>query len=137
MNLIYRCLLIGMLFSFMLGLSSCNNNQETDYSEKILGEWQLKNTGDLEMHYKERPFLLKDATMKFNDDGSIETRMLSSRDKKTWITQTGTWTMPVNGELLSIKANNSPFDDNLEIAFTDERTFYLLSNELEYQFVKL
>ena len=45
--------------------------------------------------------------------------------------------MPTTGGFLTIKADNGPFDDVIKIEFTDERTFYIMLNGLEYQFVKI
>ncbi len=130
-------------FHFLLMLccvalfSSCGGEDTINYREKIIGEWELKNVGDLEAKFRNKPFLLKGASMVFDDDGTIKTSMMSSKDTKIWLTDTGTWSMPTTGEFLTIKADNSPFDDALIIEFTDERTFWITLNELQYQFVKI
>lgn len=122
--------------SFFL-LTSCGGEDTINYREKIIGKWELKNEGDLQVYYTDKPFVLKNASMEFFDNGTIETTLLSSRDKKTLLVQTGTWDMPIEGGTLTIKSDNSPFHDGLLIEFTDERTFYITLNDLEYQFVKL
>lgn len=136
--ILIACLLLSSLFS------SCGDSELTNYKEKIIGEWELKNVGDLQASYKNKPFLLKNATMLFNKNGTLETRMLSSRDKKTWITNTGTWSVTQSqninqlaSETLTLKSDDGPFHDDVSIVFTDERTFYISLNELEYQFVKI
>lgn len=138
-------LVLLLLIATTTLFSSCGDSNLTNYKEKLIGEWELKNVGDLQTHYKKRPFLLKNATLKFNSNGTLESRMLSNRDKKTWITETATWTVTQSSnnslaqisETLSIKADKSPFKDDIYIEFTDERTFYISLNELLYQFVKL
>lgn len=130
----------------LCSLSACGGDDEmTHYHEMLIGTWQLNNAGDLQPFFNNSPFILRDAQMTFEDDGVLETRLLSSRDNKTWITETGTWSVSqspiidrlVTNESLKLTANNSPFDDEIYIAFEDERTFYLELNELQYQFVKL
>lgn len=117
--------------------AACGGEDTVNYREKIIGEWELKNEGELQAHFKNKAFVLKKATMKFDENGVLETKMLSSRDKKTWLVQTGTWDMPEAGGTLTIKADDTPFFDGVVIEFTDERTFYITLNELVYQFVKL
>lgn len=138
---IYLFLVIISLF-----LSSCgNDNDLTNYKEKLIGEWELKNVGDLQIFYQDRPFLLKNAKMTFRSNGTLETQMQSNNNSKTWIVEEATWsvtqsslkTLSKIGETLTIKSDTGPFDDNISIEFTDERTFYLLLNDLEYQFVKI
>lgn len=128
-------------FSFLILcatlFTACGGEETVNYREKIIGEWELKNEGDLQVFFKNKPFILKKASMLFNEDGTIETKALSSRDKKTWLVQTGTWDMPESGGTLTIKSDDTPFHDGMLIEFTDERTFYITLNELEYQFVKL
>lgn len=137
--------LLTLLVLASMFFSSCGDNDLTNYKERIIGEWELKNVADLQPAYKNRPFLLKNATMIFYKNGTLETRMLSNQDKKTWITETATWTVSqtknINQlpaiETLTIKADNSPFNDDIDIEFTNERTFILTLNGLIYQFVKL
>lgn len=135
-----------VLLFVLCGLSSCGGDAEmTNYHEMLLGNWQLNNAGDLQPYFNNSPFILKDAQMSFLEDGVLETRLLSSRDNKTWITETGTWSVSqsaqidrlVTNESLHLTATNGPFDDEIYIAFEDERTFYIRLNELEYQFVKI
>ncbi len=117
----------------------------TNYHERLIGEWQLSNPGDLQPFYNNKPFMLKSATMVFSNDGVLETRILNSKDQKTWIIHKGTWSVTqssnantlVKNESLTIKADDGPFDDYLYISFIDERTFFISINELEYEFVKL
>jgi len=136
----------AVLFFITLLFFSCGNDLElTNYKEKLVGEWELKNVGDLQMFYQDRPFLLKNATMLFNSNGTLQTKMLSSSNSKTWIVEEATWSVTQSsrktlnkvGEILTIDSDTGPFDDNISIEFTDERTFYLILNDLEYQFVKL
>lgn len=138
--------LFALLWLLLLGGTSCGGDETeyTNYAERLVGSWELKNIGDLQVAYRNKPFMLKNATMIFEDDGSLETRMLSARDGKTWITESATWevtqrpiTTRFTGETLTIKSDNGPFNDKIFIEFTDERTFYLVLNELQYQFVKL
>lgn len=134
-----------LLLTFSTLFSSCGNNDLTNYKEKLIGEWELKNVGDLQAFYRNSPFLLKNATMIFSKNGVLETRMLSNRDKKLWIVENATWsvtqsknsTLTKIGEVLSIKSDDGPFNDDMLIEFTDERTFYITLNELEYQFIKI
>jgi hypothetical protein len=132
--------LLLTLFAFccILQFSSCGQDDTINYRDRLIGEWELKNVGELQAFFRNKPFMLKNATMRFDNNGTIETQMLSSRDKKTWITQTGTWSMPRTGDYLTIKSDNSPFNDVLDIYFTDanERMFSIMLNELEYQFAK-
>jgi hypothetical protein len=141
-----KLLLIFTLFvTTSLLFSSCGNDLElTNYKEKLIGEWELKNVGDLQMFYQNRPFLLKNATMLFNSNGTLQTKMLSSSNSKTWIVEEATWSVTQSSrktlnqrEILTIDSDMGPFDDNIAIEFTDERTFYLMLNDLEYQFVKI
>ena len=143
----HRASLCAALFLFcLLGLSSCGDGIEmTNYEELLVGTWQLNNAGDLQPFYNDSPFILREAQMVFEDDGTLETRLLSKRDNKTWITETGTWSVtqsPITDQLIlnetiTITADNGPFDDPFYISFEDERTFYLQLNELEYQFIKV
>lgn len=135
-----------VLFFITLLFFSCGNDLElTNYKEKLVGEWELKNVGDLQMFYQDRPFLLKNATMLFNSNGTLQTKMLSSSNSKTWIVEEATWSVTQSsrktlnkvGEILTIDSDTGPFDDNISIEFTDERTFNLILNDLKYQFVKL
>lgn len=137
MKSITKFKLLFILFSTFLLISSCGGDYTINYREKIIGKWELKNEGDLQVYYTNKPFILKEASMEFWDNGKIETTMLSSRDKKTLLVQTGTWTMPNEGGTLTIKSDESPFHDGLLIEFTDERTFYITLNDLVYQFVKV
>lgn len=141
-----KLLLIFTLFlTTSLLFSSCGNDLElTNYKEKLVGEWELKNVGDLQMFYQDRPFLLKNATMMFNSNGTLQTKMLSSSNSKTWIVEEATWSVTQSSrktlnqrEILTIDSDMGPFDDKIAIEFTDERTFYLMLNDLEYQFVKI
>ena len=131
-------ILFLLLVAFVI--TSCGNNDEDiDYRSWIVGEWGLKNSGELERYLKnktERPYLFKNATILFAADGSIETKLMKL-DKKSWITHTGRWEMPKRGKLLSIKSDTGPLRDQLKIDFPDERTFYIRSNGLLYHFVKL
>lgn len=138
--------IVPLLFlTISILFSSCGDNDLTNYKEKLIGEWELKNVGDLQVFYRDSPFLLKNARMFFNKNGVLETRMLSNRDKKTWIIESATWSVTQSknstltrlGETLSIKSDNGPFNDDMTIEFTDERTFYITLNELEYQFIKI
>jgi len=101
--------LLHILFAFccILQFSSCGQDDTIDYRERLIGEWELKNVGELQTFFRNRPFMLKSATMR-------------------------------TGEYLTIKSDNSPFNDVLDIYFTDanERMFSIILNELEYQFVK-
>lgn len=130
-HLSYLCLLF-LAFVFV----GCGGEETIDYSEKIVGEWQLKNTGDLQVAYKKRPFKLKDATMAFHSNGTIETRLLSTFDDQTWITQSGIWDMPINGKIVAIKSDDTPFDEPLSIYFRNEQTFEIEHNGFLYVFVK-
>jgi hypothetical protein len=123
---------------------SCGDNELTNYKEKLVGEWELKNVGDLQIFYQDKPFFLKNATMLFNSNGTLQTRMQSSENTKTWIVEEATWSVTQSsiktlnriGETLTIDSDVGPFNDNISIEFTDERTFYIMLNELEYKFVK-
>lgn len=134
-----------LMLSLGLFFSACGDNGMTNYHDLLLGTWQLNNAGDLQPYYNDSPFILKNAQMVFSDDGTLETRLLSSRDNKTWITETGTWSVTqspnreelVLNESLTIKADNSPFDDILYVQFEDARTLYIELNELGYRFVKI
>jgi len=139
---LFLCTLLSLT---SLLFSSCGGDSElTNYKEKLIGEWELKNVGDLQMFYINRPFLLKNATMTFNSNGTLQTKMQSSSNAKTWIAEEATWsvtqssnqTLNTVGETLTIDSDTGPFDDKIAILFTDERTFYLTLNDLEYQFVK-
>lgn len=139
-------LIFTLLTATSLLFSSCGSDVElTNYKEKLIGEWELKNVGDLQMFYQNRPFLLKNATMIFNSNGTLQTKTLSSSNSKTWIVEEATWSVTQSsrkllnqtGEILSINSDTGPFNDNIAIEFTDERTFYLTLNDLEYQFVKI
>ena len=132
MNHLYHLCFLVCAFLFI----GCGGEDTVDYSEKIIGEWQLKNTGDLQIAYTERPFKLKDATMVFNADGTIETRLLSTRNSNTWLTQSGVWEMPINGEIITVKSDDTPFDEPLSIYFSNEQTFEIEHNGLIYVFVK-
>mgnify|MGYP000067766256 CR=1 FL=1 len=144
LNLSKLLLIFTLLTTTSLLFFSCGDNELTKYKEKIIGEWELKNVGDLQMFYQDRPFSLKNATMLFNSNGTLQTRMQSSSNSKTWIVEEATWSVTQSsiktlnkvGETLSIDSDTGPFDDNISIEFTDERTFYLMLNNLEYQFVK-
>ncbi|MFT5647379.1 MAG: hypothetical protein ACI976_002069, partial [Aureispira sp.] len=71
----------------LLFFSCGGDNELTNYKEKLVGEWELKNVGDLQMFYTERPFLLKNATMLFSSNGTLQTKMQSSSNSKTWIVE--------------------------------------------------
>ncbi len=83
--------------------------------------------------------------MVFKDDGTLETRILDKDQQKTWKVEVGTWSVTqspntetlVENETITIKASDSPFDDFMYISFIDERTFFILLNEMEYVFVKV
>ena len=53
--------LILMFFTLIM-LGACGDDS-IDYREKILGTWELKNVGDLQIHYRNRPFVLKNAQL--------------------------------------------------------------------------
>ena len=139
-------LIFTLLATTSLLFFSCGNDLElTNYKEKLIGEWELKNVGDLQMFYQDRPFLLKNATMLFNSNGTLQTQMQSSSNSKTLIVEEATGKVTQSsikklnniGETLTIDSDMGPFDDNIAIEFTDERTFYLVLNDLRYQFVKI
>jgi hypothetical protein len=139
-------LIFTLLATTSLLFFSCGNDLElTTYKEKLIGEWELKNVGELQMFYQDRPFLLKNATMLFNSNGTLQTKMQSSSNSKTLIVEEATWAVTQSnikklnnmGETLTIDSDTGPFDDNISIKFTDERTFYLVLNDLRYHFVKL
>lgn len=140
-----RPILFFLFICTALSLQSCGDDGLTDYHERLVGEWQLSNAGDLQPFFNSKPYTLKSAIMVFDDDGTLETRILNSKDQKTWIVSKGTWSVSqspntntlVKNETLTIKADDGPFDDFLYISFIDERTFYIALNELEYEFVKL
>jgi hypothetical protein len=127
---------IMLVLGCMAIIGSCGDDS-INYREKLIGEWELKNVGELQSFFRNKAFSIKGATMKFEDSGLVETRMNSSSNINTWIVQNGTWTMPTTGQVLTIKAEDGPFDDALEIEFLDERTFDLFLNGLRYQFVKM
>ena len=144
LNLSKLLLIFTLLTATSLLFFSCGDNELTNYKDKLIGEWELKNVGDLQIFYQEQPFSLKNATMLFNSNGTLETRMQSNSNSKTWIVEEATWSVTQSkintlnkvGEILSIDSDMGPFDDKIAIEFTDERTFYLILNDLEYQFVK-
>lgn len=130
-------ILFLLLTSILLFFVACGNDGLPDYREEIVGEWRLKNAGELQRYLKgDRDYLLKNASITFKDDGTVDTQIMLS-DNQKWFNQTGTWEMPKEGKLLTLKSDSGPFDDELKIDFTDERTFYLTSNGLAYQFIKL
>lgn len=141
----FRPLLYLLFIATTLGLQSCGDDGLTHYHERLVGEWQLSNAGDLQPFYNDKPFTLKSAIMVFEDNGTLETRVLNSKDQKTWMISKGTWSVTqspntntlVENETLTIKADDGPFHDNMYISFIDERTFFVAINELEYEFVKL
>ena len=134
MKLLFKISLVVFIAGF---ISSCGNSLAINYRESIVGEWQLKNAGELQRYFRdEKEFVLKNATMVFNNNGTMETRLLKS-DKKSWIRQSGEWDMPKEGGLIWIKADKGPLDEKLLIEFADERTFYITSNDLIFQFVKM
>jgi|VirMetMinimDraft_7_1064189.scaffolds.fasta_scaffold114416_1 hypothetical protein len=140
-------LIFTLLATTSLLFFSCGNDLElTNYQEKLIGEWELKNVGELQMLYQDRPFLLKNATMLFNSNGTLQTKMQSSSNSKTMIVEEATWSVTqssirktVNkvGETLTIDSDTGPFNDRISIEFTNERTFFLILNDLTYQFVKI
>lgn len=130
-----------LIFAFTAFLFTSCGEKTIDYSDWIVGDWVLKNAGELQRYLPpetkvKRTFLLKNATISFKSNGTVNTKLMKL-DKKNWIEQTGTWEMPERGGAVSIKSDKGPFDDKLEIEFPDERTFYLKSNQLVYHFVKL
>ncbi len=128
-----------LIFTFLaLSFSACSGDDVIDYRETIVGTWELKNTGELQRYLDDddRPFILNNATMIFDDDGNLTTR-LKRLNRKSWIEEKATWEMPAEGEIITIKSEKGPFDDKLEIDFPDERTFYIKSNRLLYHFIKL
>ncbi len=147
-NTLYRHLrpfLALLLLCTAISFQSCGDNGVTNYHDRLIGDWQLSNAGDLQPFYNSQPYSLKSAIMSFKKDGTLETRILKSGSDKTWKVETGTWSVTqspnteslVQNESLTIKADDTPFDDFLYISFIDERTFYIAINELEYEFVKL
>lgn len=129
--------LIFTLF-LLLFITSCGNKQQIDYSEVLVGEWRLKNAGELQRYLKgKRNYLLKNAAMVFKDDGTVETQLMLTSNQE-WSKQMGTWEVAEDGTSLSLTSDNGPFDENdLKIEFPNERVFYLTSNKLIYHFVKL
>ena len=126
-----------IFFFIALFFVSCGDDS-VDYREKIEGVWQLTNMGELQQFYpsKEIDFILKDAQLSFSSDGTLESKLLS-KDKKTWITEEGTWSMPKEGGVIRLENQGGLFNDQLIIEFFDERTFQIVSNELSFLFVKL
>jgi hypothetical protein len=129
--------LVFTLF-LLLFMTSCGNNQKIDYNEVLVGEWRLKNAGELQRYLKgKRNYLLKNAAMIFKEDGIVETQLMLTSNQE-WSKQTGTWEVAEDGTSLSLTSDNGPFDENnLKIEFPNERVFYLTSNKLIYHFVKL
>lgn len=128
--------LFSFLFVFLL-ISSCGGNQQVDYSEVIVGEWRLKNAGELQRYLPaERGYLLKNAAIVFHEDGTVEAQLMKSQNQE-WFTQKGTWEIAEDGTTITIDADGVAFDDELPISFPNERAFYLTSNQLIYHFVKL
>ncbi len=131
-------LLIILATFLSANLSSCNRVQEIDYRECLEGEWRLKNAGDLQRYFMDsKTFVLKDATLKFNSDGTIATK-LKKADGSDWLpTESGTWDMPKEAGSILIKSDKGPFNDRLTIEFGDERTFYITSNDIVFHFIKI
>jgi len=136
MNTLIKFPAFLLILSFLV--SACgSDDQSINYRISIVGEWQLKNAGDLQRYFRgQKDFVLKDATMIFKDNGSLTTRLQSS-DKKSWIVNEGKWKMPEEAGYITIEATDGPFDDHLPIEFADERTFYITSNDLIFHFVKM
>ena len=55
-------------------IGSCGDDS-INYREKLIGEWELKNVGELQSFFRNKSFAIKGASMKFEDSGLIETRM--------------------------------------------------------------
>ena len=127
-----------LLFAFtLLFFTSCGGDKSIDYTEWVVGSWELKNAGELQRFLpSQNSYLLKNATISFAEDGTISAKLMKL-DKRSWIEYDGTWEMPEKGEKINIKSNDGPFNDKLEIEFPDERTFFIKSNQLIYHFVKL
>lgn len=126
-----------ILLLFIAALFGACQDDSIDYREKIIGKWELKNVGDLQRHYRNQSYVLKNACLIFEENGILQTKLISSTNANTWITEQASWSMPKTGEVLTIKSEMGPFNDGLEIFFTDERTFHIILNDLEYIFVKL
>lgn len=121
-----------LLFSF----NSCSDDS-VDYREKIIGDWELKNIGELQSYYAKNSFILKNAIISFSDDGKVRSQLTNKKNPKEKIINQGEWEMPKKGGLIRIISEDSPFNDFLKIDFSDERTFFLVLNGIEYQFVKI
>jgi hypothetical protein len=126
-----------ILLLFTAALFGACQDDSIDYREKIIGKWELKNVGELQSHYRNQPYVLKNACLIFDDNGVLQTKLKSSTNTNTWITEQASWSMPKSGKVLTIKSETGPFNDGLEIFFTDERTFNITLNDLDYIFVKL
>ena len=128
---------VYIFFLVSLFFVSCADDS-IDFREKIEGVWQLTNMGELQQFYpaNEINFILKDAQLSFSSDGTLESKLMSN-DKKTWILEKGTWSMPKEGGVIRLKNQGGLFNDKLIIEFFDERTFQIVSNELSFLFVKL
>ena len=128
---------VYIFFLVSLFFVSCADDS-IDFREKIEGVWQLTNMGELQQFYPadEINFILKDAQLSFSSDGTLESKLMSN-DKKTWISEKGTWSMPKEGGVIRLKNQGGLFNDKLIIEFFDERTFQIVSNELSFLFVQL
>lgn len=121
----------------ILNLFASCSDDSIDYREKIIGKWELKNVGELQPFYTDYSFILKNAEMEFNSNGSVTTFLFSASNEKKLISQTAEWIMPKSGGNIKFISDNGPFQDVLKIDFLDERTFMLGLNGIQYVFVKV
>ena len=63
----------------------------------------MKNVGDLQNFYHGNSYLLKNASLIFKKNGTLETKLRSSSDANTWVAENGTWAMPKEGGAPNIK----------------------------------
>jgi hypothetical protein len=115
-------------------MTECSCNRKSiDYKEKLCGIWQISNAADI-LKVKDYPGLnsedISKGTISFTKNGKLLTNIGKLQHK-------GKWSVSEDGTALKIKADSIRFDENIPIAFENERTIVINNAGIKFVMSKI
>ncbi len=115
-------------------MTECSCNRKSiNYKEKLRGIWQISNASEI-LKVKDYPGLksedISKGTISFSKNGKILTNIGKLQHK-------GTWSVDDDGTALKIKAEGLRFDENIPIAFENERTIVIRNAGVKFILSKI
>ena len=93
---------LTLFLVFMLGICGCDNNSDEEYSNLLLGKWEMELSNNYEISPGESIF-------EFQNDGILTVDSKSEFINDSYLLPSGTYHYSLNKDIITFSSNNLEF----------------------------